>query len=100
MEYTIGPAEVAVREEKFVSANDVVSTIMYSDIPIEIEFTGKSFALTNFRSVSKNATCEYDELNNAIHIVEGGRVLAIVSESPEVILEADKLEGYSKLQSS
>jgi len=101
MEYSIGPAQVAFREEKFISANDVVSTIIYSDIPLEIEFTGKSFALTDFRSVSKNATCEYDELNNAIHIVEGGRVLAKVSEAPEVILEADLMySGMSTVLSS
>jgi len=85
MEYKIGNANI--KEEKFIS-NDVVSTVITSDIPITIEFEGKSFAWDPSRTVSKNASVTFDSTNNAIHVIEGGKVLAKVQETPPVIKEA------------
>jgi len=85
MEYAVENANI--REEKFIS-NDVISTIITSDIPITMEFKGKSFAWNPDRTISKNATVAFDSMNNAIHVVEGGKVLSKVQETPPVIKEA------------
>merc|ERR1719401_513503 len=101
LEYLVGPARVHVREEKFVAANDVISTVMYADVPLVIEFTGKSFARADARTVTKDASCAFDGTHNAVRVVEGGRVLAKVSETPEVIKEADLMyAGMSTVLSS
>jgi len=85
MEYKVANANI--REEKFIS-NDVVSTVITSDIPLKIEFHGKTFAWNPTRTISKNASISFDFPNNAVHVVEGGRVQAKVQETPPVIKEA------------
>ena len=77
---------VSVREEKFIAANDAVSTIITSDRPVILEVSGRSFDTGN--AVNLNGRCSFHPELNAIQIIEGGRVLAKVSESPPVEKEA------------
>ena len=85
--YEYNVAGVEIREEKFISANDVVSTIITSSRPVVIEFDGHSFHSDQV-AITKNATCVFDVGNNAVHIVEGGTVRAKVLEDPIVVVEA------------
>ena len=39
--------------------------------------------------ISMNATIDFDNENNAIHIIEGGRVVTKVEESPTLEVEGD-----------
>ena len=77
---------VSVREEKFIAENDVVTTIITSDHPVVLEVSGRSFDTGN--AVSLNGRCSFHSKENAIQVVEGGRVMAKVSESPPVEKEA------------
>ena len=77
---------VSVREEKFIAANDVVSTIITSDHPVILEVSGRSFDTGN--AISLNGKCSFHPENNAIQVIEGGRVMAKVSESPPIEKEA------------
>ena len=61
---------VTIREQKFIATNDVVCTIITSDFPVEIEFSGQSYA--DDKTVQTNAICQFIPQNNCIHITEGG----------------------------
>lgn len=98
MEYKVGNANI--KEVKFIS-KDVVSTIMTSDVPLTIEFEGKSFAWDPTRTISKNASVTFDSISNVINILEGGKVFAKVQETPPVIKEAKLMyDGMHTLISS
>ena len=68
-EYSVGG--VAIREEKFIARNDTACSIITSDEPVTIEFSGQSFYKENVTQ-STTATCTLDIANNAVHVVEGG----------------------------
>jgi len=68
-EYTVGG--VNIQEEKFINLDDAAATIITSDAPITIEFAGQSF-YKDGTSVTTTATCNFDSLNNTVHVVEGG----------------------------
>lgn len=61
---------VAIREEKFIAANDAACSMITSSRPITLRFEGRSFF--GRHSLTSTATIEYDAEHNAIHIVEGG----------------------------
>mgnify|MGYP001163916434 CR=1 FL=1 len=61
---------ITINEQKFIDTNDVVCTIITSDFPIEIEFSGQSYA--DNKTVQTNAICQFVTPNNCIHITEGG----------------------------
>ena len=78
-------ANVTVREEKFVAANDAVSTIITSDSPVTIQISGRSFADFDNAAgkvVSLNGQCSIDTATNSIHVLEGGTVSAHVQNTP------------------
>ena len=79
---------VYVREEKFISSNDVVTTTIVSDRPVTLEITGRSFYSEDDNIVSLNGSCSIDVASNSIQVGEGGRVMAKVTESPELWKEA------------
>jgi len=96
MRYNIFNA--VITEEKFISSNDVVATRMTSNIPITIEFTGKTFSWIPSLTLSKNATASFDFINNAIHVIEGGMVQAKVEENPSIIKDAKLMyDGMSTI---
>jgi len=68
-EYEVGG--IAIREEKFVAANDVICTLIKSASPVRIRFEGRSYASRN-NSVKRTAVLRYDSTNNVVHVVEGG----------------------------
>ena len=78
---------VTVREEKFISSNDVVTTTIVSDRPVTLQITGRSFFMDD-KVISLNGSCSIDVASNSIQVTEGGRVMAKVAESPEVWKEA------------
>ena len=90
---------VSVREEKFIAANDVVSTIITSSRPVTIEFSGHSFAGGNNPSrdvVSLKGSCAADASANAVVVTEGGTVKAKVAQSPDLLVDANlMLDGMS-----
>ena len=91
---------VFVREEKFISANDVVSTIITSDRPVRLEITGHSFGGSN-HITSLSADCVYDPGTNSVHVTEGGKVMVKVSENPVVEKEGVIMyDGMSTIISS
>ena len=77
----------SVREEKFISSTDVVSTIVTSDRPLKLEVSGQSYS-SEKRIVSLNGQCSFDPDHNSILVLEGGRVIAKVSNNPVVEKEA------------
>eukprot|EP00588_Corethron_pennatum_P031500 CAMPEP_0194339854 /NCGR_PEP_ID=MMETSP0171-20130528/84537_1 /TAXON_ID=218684 /ORGANISM="Corethron pennatum, Strain L29A3" /LENGTH=1003 /DNA_ID=CAMNT_0039104585 /DNA_START=124 /DNA_END=3136 /DNA_ORIENTATION=+ len=99
MQYHIFDA--VITEEKFISNTDVVATRMTSNIPIIVEFTGKTFAWIPSKTLSKNATLSFDAAHNAVHVIEGGKVQAKVEENPSVIKDAKLMyEGMSTIVQS
>ena len=68
-EYSVGG--VAIREDKFIARNDAACSIITSDQPVTLEFSGQSF-YANDATQSTTATCSLDSTNNAVHVVEGG----------------------------
>ena len=87
--YGVSHEPVHIREEKFISANDVVSTRIVADRPVKVEFMGNSFdAKTGSgQVVSLNGSCSHDALTNSVRIVEGGVVNAMVAQNPDVYVE-------------
>jgi hypothetical protein len=61
---------ILLREEKFISANDVACSVVTSSQPVTLRFDGQSFF--GRHSVTSTATIEYETEFNAIRIVEGG----------------------------
>ena len=79
-------ANVTVREEKFIAANDVVSTIISADRPVTIEITGRSFANADNaagRVLSLDGRCSVDAATNSVRVLEGGTVSAHVQNSKD-----------------
>ena len=83
-DYQVQP--VNIREEKFISATDVVTSTITSDRPVTLRLEGRSFQSEN--SLSLNGSCSVDVASNSVLVREGGTVTAKVSESPEVLKEA------------
>jgi len=85
-----GVTPVKIREEKFIAANDVVSTTITADRPVTLEFTGRSYAITQKSAASRiiklDGKCSFDKGSNMIRVIEGGQVRTKVSEKPEVIV--------------
>ena len=93
-------ASVNIREEKFIAANDVVSTIITADRPVTLEISGHSYS-SDRHVISLNGRCSVDVGSNSIHVVEGGRVVAKVMENPEVEQEAALMyDGMSSVLSA
>ena len=61
---------IQLREEKFISANDIACSVVTSSQPVTMRFDGQSFF--GRHSVTSSSTIEYDTEFNAIRIVEGG----------------------------
>ena len=77
-----GIAPISIREEKFISATDVVSTLITSSRPVTLEVSGHSFdgAVGSGEVLKVNGTCTADAAVNAIRVQDSGRVRARVSE--------------------
>ena len=103
-EYTV--AGVSIREEKFIAANDVVSTTITASREIVVEFDGHSFMPDGGSGgaeqiVAMNSTCNFDTSNNALHIIEGGIVKAEVMQNPDVRVNATLMyDGMSTVISA
>ena len=78
-----GETAANIKEEKFISSNDVVSSTITSDRPLKLEVTGQSFGMEK-RIVSLNGQCSFDPELNSILVLEGGRVTTKVSNDPIV----------------
>lgn len=83
IDYDLGGG-LTLHEEKFISANDAVNTIITSSIPVDIEFEGQSFVAAENEFISSNATCSFDSMTNAIHIIQGGTVKTEVYQNPNI----------------
>lgn len=83
VEYNI--SGVAIHEEKFISDNDVISTIITSSMPVKIQIDGKNFVpdKKGNRNVVSTARCLWDSKSNAVHVKEGGSLDAKVFDNPE-----------------
>jgi len=80
-EYDVGG--VSIREEKFISTNDVACSIIKSSAPVDIRFRGQSF-VNDSRSIQKTSTQQYDAANNMIQVVEGGTILVRPEDGVDV----------------
>ena len=79
-----GEVAASIKEEKFISSNDVVSSIITSDRPgLKLEVTGQSYG-SEKRIVSLDGKCSFDSENNSILVLERGRVITKVSTNPDV----------------
>ena len=78
-----GETFASLQEEKFISSNDVVSSIITSDKPLKLEVTGQSYG-SEKRIISLDGKCSFDSENNSILVREGGRIITKVSENPTV----------------
>jgi len=81
-EYEVGG--VSIREEKFISTNDVACSLIKSSAPIQIRFSGQSY-VSSARSVQKTSTQQYDATHNMVHVVEGGTAFARPVEGLDVV---------------
>ena len=63
---------VTIYEEKFIAPNDAAASIIRASEPVTLEFTGQSFY--HRKSVSSTAEADYNRMNNALVITEGGTV--------------------------
>ncbi len=73
-EYELG--DVTVREEKFIAANDVVSTTITSSKPVTFTFRGRSFITQTAGRKMYTSTAEgsFDKDANVLRVDEGGTV--------------------------
>ena len=68
---------VTIREQKWISANDVVSTTITADRPVILQISGRSFADVDGAAgkvISLDGRCSVDEPSNTVRILEGGTV--------------------------
>ena len=72
---------VNIKEEKFISENDVVATMITSDRPVSLRISGRSFAEYP-KIVETAAACSLDVETNSIQVHEAGTVWARVSSEP------------------
>ena len=72
---------VNIKEEKFISENDVVATMITSDRPVSLRIRGRSFAEYP-KIVETAAACSLDVETNSIQVHEAGTVWARVSSEP------------------
>eukprot|EP01052_Picozoa_sp_SAG31_P045239 SAG31_NODE_8184_length_1501_cov_1.594151_2_plen_140_part_00 len=75
-----------IREEKFISANDVVTTIITSNRAVSLEITGRSFAAADNAAgkvLSLHGQCTIDSASNSIQVQESGTVSAHVRNDPD-----------------
>ena len=96
-------APVQLREEKFISANDVVSTTITSSRPVTLQLRGNSFDGSDGSGqvVALNGVCTHDAAHNAIRVQEGGKVKAMVKQAPNVLVDAKlMLDGMSAVLSA
>lgn len=82
--YSVGG--VKITEEKFISENDVLTDIITADKDVEILFEGESFSCrwnlpghdgddsTKSMNQGNNSTVAFDRSDNAIHLIEDGRI--------------------------
>jgi len=94
---------VNITEEKFISGNDVVSTIITSSRPITMAFSGHSFAGGggSGKIVSLNGRCSMDGSSNTLHVLEGGVASAMVGQGPDVFKDGPMvLDGMSAVISA
>lgn len=70
-QYSVGG--VNIHEEKFVAGNDVICSIISSDVPVTLRFDGYSLMIPRL-SITNTSKVEMDSANNAVHITEGGTV--------------------------
>ena len=78
---------IKIREIKFISKNDVLSTVITSSKPLKIEFEGQSFNNPNNTptfdgdppnqpmTVTSDAIVHFDKKNNAINVYENGETI-------------------------
>ena len=103
--YRVG--EVNIKEEKFISLDDVLCSIITADKPIEIEFEGQSFfngqKFPTFDGdrpgqqfgQTNTAKGRFDETNNAIHITEGGTTLTKLAWKQQAVVGKMMYDGMS-----
>ena len=66
-----------------------------------MEVSGQSLGIDNQHIISLNGKCYVDIATNSIHVVEGGLVMAKVSENPFIEKEARLMyDGMSNVLSS
>jgi hypothetical protein len=109
-EYRIGDA--AVREEKFISADDVLCDIITSDRDIEIRFEGQSFfhkgKVPTFDgdppglhfSRKCESTMKYVPADNTLHLAERGAIMVKPYWKGKVIEGRMRYDGMSFLYSA
>jgi len=85
VEYQVGGANI--KEEKFISLNDVLSTVITSDKALQIEFQGESFynpwKTPTFdgdpsgipMTLSNNSKISFDKSENAVVLLENGKTM-------------------------
>ena len=117
---------VTLTEQKFITENDVLVSIITSSHPVTLEFDGHSFVDTRNiptfdgdppnipYSQQHTAAARFDTTNNAIHILEGGTIMTktdfgipaveakLMYDSMSVVLSstADFTDRYSIEQDS
>ena len=92
---------VMIREEKFISSSDVISTTITADRPVFLEIQGQSFGEGSSHIISLNPKCSFDQVHNAILVKERGKVFAKVSNKPIVEQEAKLMyDGMSMILSA
>lgn len=91
-------AGVTIREDKFIALNDTACSIITSDAPVTLEFAGQSF-YRDGKTVSTTATCTFDSVNNAVHVVEGG-VNLVEAQRDEVFEGVMMYDGMSTILSA
>ena len=70
------------------------------DIPVTLEISGRSFTMDD-GIVSLNGQCSFDQNSNTIRVIESGKVIAKVMESPVIEQEATLMyEGMSSALSA
>lgn len=69
--YLVGGVRIV--EEKFIAENDAICTIIKSERPIQLHFTGRSLYIPG-QSLESTASANFDTSNNAVHVSEGGTV--------------------------
>ena len=76
-EYEI--AGVKIVEEKYISDNDVLVSMITSSKPVTLEFDGQSFWFGDAKkgkSLTSTAKVAFEKSDNAVHISEGGTISA------------------------
>lgn len=89
-----------IYEEKFAAKNDVICSVIRSEVPVTLRFDGRSLMIPKL-SLTNTSKVLYKPADNTVHIIEGGTVTTHPVEDRTDMAEGKLIyDGMSTVLSS